>query len=375
MSFTWICCLLLELCSMIPKTAWSQVVTANSDECRAILFKPVTKDKYLLNHIIKTVPVESEVGCELICYGDPDCVSYNYGPVLSEIPLCDLNNSTHLQVTSVNFITRNGFSYRGIENPCGSSPCQKNSTCQAGFTSKGYRCVCPQGLGVENCDQVILPQNCSQAVKETGVYEISNHGSDSFPVYCDQTSDGGGWTMVFKLVSGLSPLDVGGIWSSPSLYHENLNETFDLTSAYPTHYKNRIVLNWKNFNPKEVRVVIYKDSQQVTSLKFNATNTDNLNWFSHENLIYSPWSDLKMFPSVNFGLLGPIVSDRFFEITGPYTGCESDIGWLVVTSHPVCPWDRRSPRPSIQYSKQRMASRMENYGNVGIADVLAVFVR
>ena len=42
------------------------------------------------------------------------------------------------------------------QNPCGSSPCQKNSTCQAGFTSKGYRCVCPQGLGGENCDQGIL---------------------------------------------------------------------------------------------------------------------------------------------------------------------------------------------------------------------------
>ena len=39
---------------------------------------------------------------------------------------------------------------------------------------------------------VILPQNCSQTPKKTGVYEISNHGSDSFPVYCDQTSDGGG---------------------------------------------------------------------------------------------------------------------------------------------------------------------------------------
>ena len=91
------------------------VVTANSDECRAILFKPVIKDKYLLNHIIKSVPVESELGCELICYENPDCVSYNYEPVLSEIPSCDLNNSTHLQVTSVNFITKNGFSYRGIE--------------------------------------------------------------------------------------------------------------------------------------------------------------------------------------------------------------------------------------------------------------------
>ena len=91
------------------------VVTANSDECRAILFNPVIKDKYLLNHIIKSVPVESELGCEIICYENPDCVSYNYGPVLSEIPSCDLNNSTHLQVTSVNFITKNGFSYRGIE--------------------------------------------------------------------------------------------------------------------------------------------------------------------------------------------------------------------------------------------------------------------
>ena len=90
-------------------------MTASSDECRAILFNPVIKDKYLLNHIIKSVPVESEVRCELICYGDPNCVSYNYGPVLSEIPLCDLNNSTHLQVTNVNFITRNGYSYRGIE--------------------------------------------------------------------------------------------------------------------------------------------------------------------------------------------------------------------------------------------------------------------
>ena len=76
-----------------------------------------------------------------------------------------------------------------------------------------------------------------------------------------------------------------------------------------------------------------------------------------------------MFPSANFGLLGPIVSNRFFEITGPYTGCETDIGWLVVTSHPVCPWDRRSPRPSIQYSKQRM----ENYGNFDIEIFLALY--
>ena len=137
-------------------------------------------------------------------------------------------------------------------------------------------------------------------------------------------------------------------------------------------YKGLISVDF-NLHAPQVRVVIYKESQQVTSLKFNATGTDNLNWFSHENLIYSPWIDLKMFSTVNFGLLGPIVSNRFFEITGPYTGCQTDIGWLVVTSHPVCPWDRRSPQPSIQYSKQGVASRMENYGNFDIEIFLALY--
>ena len=48
------------------------------------------------------------------------------------------------------------FLFFSSQNPCGGSPCQKNSTCQSGFTSKEYRCVCPQGFGEENCDQGIL---------------------------------------------------------------------------------------------------------------------------------------------------------------------------------------------------------------------------
>lgn len=251
-------------------------------------------------------------------------------------------------------------------------------TCQPGYTSKGYRCrkkVTPMSLNSNKPAAKEHIHRCSDAPSITGVYNISHHDEGPFPVYCDQTSDGEGWTMVFKVVSGLSPPHLGEIWLSPSLYHENLNETFDITSAHPTHYKNRIVMDWEYFDPKEARIVLYKDGQQVISLKFNATGTNNLDWFSQENLLYSPWSDLKLFSGLHFSLLGPIVPDRFFEITGPYSGCATDIGWLVASSHQVCPWDKRAPQPNIQYSRKQLGSLMEDYENVGIADVLAVFVR
>ncbi|XP_066028564.1 uncharacterized protein [Pocillopora verrucosa] len=373
MSFTWICVLLVELCSMILKIAWSQ---ANSDECRAILFNPVTKDKYLIHHIIKTVPVESEVSCELICYEDPDCVSYNYGPVLSEIPLCDMNNSTHLQVPNVNFITRNGYSYRGIENPCGSSPCQKNSTCQAGFTSKGYRCVCPQGLGGESCDQVILTQNCSQAPKETGVYRISNHRSDSFPVYCDQTSDGGGWTMIFKYIGGISSSPTADVlWNSSDTLSENIIAALDTTSIYQGNYKNRIVQSWQTFNPHEVRVVLYTNGAEVMSMKFNARDTTNIDWFTQNNLLQSPWTDLKHATTLKPFHINGHYGKRNFEITAKYARCPNDVGWFIIGG-PYCDWEKFYPVPAILYSKKTHKITWNNaQADVGGAEVMVVYVR
>ncbi|PFX18699.1 hypothetical protein AWC38_SpisGene16925 [Stylophora pistillata] len=38
------------------------------------------------------------------------------------------------------------------QNPCGSSPCFNNGTCQAGYTDRGFRCKCPPGFtGVYSC--------------------------------------------------------------------------------------------------------------------------------------------------------------------------------------------------------------------------------
>ena len=41
-----------------------------------------------------------------------------------------------------------------------------------------------------NC--FLAVNDCTDAPQTTGVYNILNHGLSSFPVYCDQTNDGGG---------------------------------------------------------------------------------------------------------------------------------------------------------------------------------------
>ncbi|XP_078372755.1 uncharacterized protein LOC144656408 [Oculina patagonica] len=136
----------------------STVNAALSDDCRTIEFQPETKDKYIENHMIRSMKVERKSACESHCFQEPNCVSYNFGLIDSDTPSCDLNSRTHLQVSSADFITKVGYTYRSILNPCQVNPCPSGFTCQVGFSTKGYRCVCPLGyvrVG-EQCELVAL---------------------------------------------------------------------------------------------------------------------------------------------------------------------------------------------------------------------------
>ena len=39
------------------------------------------------------------------------------------------------------------------QSPCSASVCVENSTCQAGYTGKDYRCICPAGFTGGSCNQ------------------------------------------------------------------------------------------------------------------------------------------------------------------------------------------------------------------------------
>ena len=67
------------------------------------------ENKVLRNHVIKRSQDVGIDGCELQCYLEPNCVSYNYGP-----SLCELNDITHLQAPSNDMETRDGCIYRAV---------------------------------------------------------------------------------------------------------------------------------------------------------------------------------------------------------------------------------------------------------------------
>ena len=60
-----------------------------------------------------------------------------------------------------------------------------------------------------------------------------------------------GWTMVFKVVSGVSA-DIYQLWLAAHSLNENKTEALNTNSSLKQHYKNRLVQNWQNANPKEV---------------------------------------------------------------------------------------------------------------------------
>lgn len=60
-----------------------------------------------------------------------------------------------------------------------------------------------------------------------------------------------GWTMVFKIVSGVHTR-VWELYSSNATSAEFVTAALDVTKQHQAHYKNRVVLNWSSFNPTQV---------------------------------------------------------------------------------------------------------------------------
>ena len=68
-------------------------------------------------------------------------------------------------------------------------------------------------------------------------------------------------------------------------------------------------------------------------------------------------------PPCNILVLSKGSPAGFFEVSGPYGTCPTDIGWLVITTSTLCVWEIRPAPPNILYSRLETGVLMEDYCN------------
>ena len=88
--------------------------------------------------------------------------------------------------------------------------------------------------------------------------------------------------------------------------------------------------------------MLYTNGAEVMSMKFNARGTTNVDWFTQNNLLQSPWTDLKSATTLKPFRINGHYGARNFEITAKYAGCPSDVGWFIIGGS-YCAWERFHP--------------------------------
>ncbi|XP_078382604.1 uromodulin-like isoform X1 [Oculina patagonica] len=183
-------------------------VTGQDDTCRQLEFRAALSfhGKRLMNHVIRTVESFVNNFCGVLCFTEPNCVSYNMEVISGSpsITKCELNNSTHNEHPD-DLKPWQNYIYQGTMNACSEMPCQNNAICQAGFTDKGYRCVCAAGLTGQDCTEDI--DECIAATHKCPANAdcVNIHGSYNCTCKSGYTGDGLNCTDIDECAAPVDP--------------------------------------------------------------------------------------------------------------------------------------------------------------------------
>ena len=92
----------------------SSLVVCNLEPC---IFKTLGKpiaNKALKNHVIRTPRAPSADVCELHCFMEITCQSYNFGPKEDGGQVCELSDSDAIR-NPLDWTTKQGFIYGGTK--------------------------------------------------------------------------------------------------------------------------------------------------------------------------------------------------------------------------------------------------------------------
>jgi hypothetical protein len=211
------------------------------------------------------------------------------------------------------------------------------------------------------------------------VYTIDPDGAGTafaaLSVYCDMSAEGGGWTMVYKLSSGVAG-EPSRLWNGGAVNDDNA--AYLNTGRNAAHFVSRLLGGWNTTVPvSQVRVALYNGSTESAFLRFNGAGSNRTNWFALARVLSATWTDLASQGQNFFQIEGLGNFGRHWFINRNYGGCPADTGWLVVngSSEITCDWATRVPPVSLQYARGTVVRNWNDYPNIGLADTFVVFIR
>lgn len=228
-----------------------------------------------------------------------------------------------------------------------------------------------------------VPTSCADHLARgqtsDGIYEIDIDGAGPaapIAVFCDMSTDGGGWTMVYKKSAG-TPLHGYALWTLGAV--NDTNPSLLNREQAQLDYVSSAVQMWSTFAPSEARIEVIDDGDVVREVIFDTTDSNSVSWFAPERVTASAWEDLPTAPGWQGSGYGRYFSieggaDRSWYISKTWGQCDDEI-WLAITHSDWCDWEDGDPNAQILYSADNTVGRTKDSSKVRRADAFAVFVR
>ncbi|KAJ7360315.1 hypothetical protein OS493_016946 [Desmophyllum pertusum] len=127
----------------------------SQDTCRILEFIEPEAGSYLEHHVIQNTSVDNNGQCEINCYVEKLCFSFNLGmPESGDKLICELSDSDHYQHPG-DLVSKKGFSYHPTAKLCGGLACPHAASCLPNQQGNlRIRCVCPAHWPkITNCER------------------------------------------------------------------------------------------------------------------------------------------------------------------------------------------------------------------------------